>query len=493
MAAFAAYANNLGNSFAMDDHYNVVTNESIRTLSGVAGQLTQAWGAGAADDYSRDINVSYWRPVVAMSYGLDYAIWGLQPGGFHLTNNLLHAGVSALVVLLLFGLVGGVGALFGGLVFALHPVHTEAVDLVSYRTELMAALFAVSALVVHLRAESATARRRAFLLWLPLLYALGLASKETAVTLPGWLLVIDVWRAHRDGAGFDAAWLRRIVRDYLPLSAVLVGYLLVRRALLTPSTIDFLAGVDGALAVMSVMKLYLHNVHLLFVPWPLTPFYDWTIVAPAGSLTDLQAMVGLLVFASTVAVMVVVRRRAPLVSVGLAWWLLGLIPFMHLVPIPVGVAERFLYLPGVGAVVLVGVLAARLQSAGKPIRGAAIAVATLLVGLMITGTVVRNQAWRTDRTLLEQATADFPGSFNAHFGLGELHFGAQRYAEAADSFAAADEILPAFTPNVLQLARALDSDGRSAAALAALDRAIRARGPDPALLQARQALLRRDR
>ena len=193
LAAVMAYANSLPNDFVWDDAYNIVQNESIRDLGNVPGFFTEAWGAGAESQHSRALNTNYWRPVVLVSYAVDYAVFGLDPLGFHVTNVFLHALCSWLILMLGWLLwTGGPrerwGVCVGALLFAVHPVHTEVVNVITYRTDLLAALFTLTAMVVWLKAER---RPIYWLVVFPCLYACGLASKEMAITLPALLVVLD--------------------------------------------------------------------------------------------------------------------------------------------------------------------------------------------------------------------------------------------------------------------------------------------------------------
>lgn len=478
--ALLAYGNNLSNGFAMDDGYNVVQNESIRSLADVPSYFTSAWGATASEEYDQALNRSYWRPMSTVSFAVDYAVYGLRPWGWHLTNNLLHGAVSMLVLLLMLRLGTSLpAALAGGLLFALHPLHTEAVDLVTYRTELLATLFSLLAIIVHLAPE----RRRWTGVLVALLYAAGLASKETAVTLPGWILLLDLARGERR--------LASLALPQAGLAAVLVAYLALRNALLPGTSIHFFAGLDGGLVFMSVMKIYLLYVRLLILPWPLTPFYDWTILPPASSMWDVDAIAGCIALLLTVAIAGLLWRLGRrLAAAGILCWLIGLIPVMHLAPIPVGAAERFLYFPSVGVMIAAGIGAIGLASRlGRP-RWLAQALAVAVCGLLAAGTLSRNQAWESDRTLLEQTAHDYPGSFNAHHALGQLHHADGRLESAVRSFYTADEILPDFAPNVGWLVRALLDAGRAREALSSLDQALRARGPDRTLLLLRVEAVR---
>jgi len=478
--AVGVFANSLGNGFAMDDAYNVVANEQIRSLRSIPALFTRQWGADAPTRYHQAINRAYWRPLVAASFALDHRLWGLRPAGYHLTNVLLHAAVSLLVLLLVLRLTGsGWGAAAGALIFALHPVHTEAVNLVSYRTELLAALFVTAALALHGRAG----RRRPWeLAALLLLYALGLASKEMAVTLPGWLLLQDLalGRPGRGGAG----WLRRAAWTYAPLVLCLAGYLALRAATLDHAGSDFFHGLEPGLRALSVLKIYLHYVRLMLLPWPLLPFYDWTVLPPATSYGDIEAYLGLALLGLTVALALALwRRGARAAGLGVLWWLVGLIPVAHIVSLPVGAAERFLYLPSVGLCLALGAGAGALARRGRGVRIAAVVVAVPLLALMALGTVVRNTHWRDDMRLLQRAVVDFPESFNARHELGKRYVEQGRLDLAITELRAANRLLPNIQPNVALLARALIETGQGVEATLVLQRAVKELGPQCELVE----------
>jgi len=283
LVAVGSYANSLPNGFLMDDHYNVVENAEIRSLGNIGRIFSHPVGAGSDSSYERRINQNYWRPLVLTSYALDHQIWGLNAIGYHLTNVLLHALVCLLLFLLVHRLTERrTAASAAALLFALHPVHTEVVNLVTYRTELMAALFVLAALLVN-----ATSNRRLGidLIALPLLYALGLLSKETAVTLPGWLLLQD-FACGRLSFVVPRALLRRGARTYVPLLLCLIGYFAVRAALVQAPAMDFFSGLTAWERAWSMLKIYGLYIRLMLWPWPLLTFYDWTVMRPAVSLAD---------------------------------------------------------------------------------------------------------------------------------------------------------------------------------------------------------------
>ena len=158
LLAVIVYLPNLQNDFAWDDHYLVENNPQVHSFEHTWDWFSTPWASGSEDERGQSQNALYWRPLTQASYTLDWVIGGGVPWVFHLTNDLIHGLCSVAVALLTLMLIGRLrqrpvtdpsvvlsGAIAGGL-FALHPVHNEAVHLITYRTTLLATLGAAGAL-----------------------------------------------------------------------------------------------------------------------------------------------------------------------------------------------------------------------------------------------------------------------------------------------------------------------------------------------------------
>ena len=490
-ASFGVYANTCLNGFAMDDRYAVVESERLKSASPKAF-FTSAWGAEARRAQDRRVGAAYYRPLTELSLWLDYRLFGLWAAGYHLTNALLHAAVSALVYLLLWLLwrqrdpssaekageqaagttpqASALVPLFGGLLFAVHSVHTEVVNLISYRAELIAALAFIAALVLQLRWPGP---QRWVAVLLPLLYAAGLLAKESAVTLPAWVALAAFLTGppqHRRG----------LVWRVSALAAGLLCYLFLRNAVLGggPPAADFFAGLPAALRVLSVLKIFAHYLQLLLLPWPLAPFYDWTILPPADSLGDGLAWLGAAELVGLILGAWLLRSRHPRLSFGIAAFLLGLLPVAHLLPLCVGAGERFLYIPSIGATVAACWAFERLH--GRAPRATLAAACGLL--LTLGGwSVVRNTHWRDDLRLQGRVVYDYPHGFSGHYNLGKLLLEAGKPHAAIASFRKADRCFPELSSTASWWAAAHLAAGEHHRAIEVLDRAIARHGQLPAL------------
>lgn len=405
LLALSAYMNSLGNGFAYDD-VRIIEDNPVVTGSRVAAALTTPYWPSAAE------GAGLYRPVTVASYAAE---WGLFEGGttgFHALNVLTHGVASLLVFLLLLELVSTGGALAGAAIFAVHPVHTEAVANVVGRAELYAAVFFLAACVLFWRGSGWGGRGRvARLLAIAALYALALGSKEMGVTLPGVLVLLALFQ---EG---DTPRLRRLVDDaplFLLLGAVLASYLWVRYLVLGSVAGEIaapeLAGLTVGERLLTAVSLWSHYARLMLFPVDLAADYAPGVLYPAQGF-DLEVLGGALTLASLLVGAVVLIRVQPIISLGILWFLVTILPVSNLV-VPTGtlLAERTLYLPSVGLALIVGGVTVALAERARPVRVAALSVALLVGAGFFARTVVRNPSWFSTFTVLEALARDHPDS-----------------------------------------------------------------------------------
>ena len=205
--AMLVYANSLGNGFAYDDNAIILHNPIVTSGD---------WRAALASPYHPDAleGAGLFRPLTSVSFTLEWMVFEEDTLGYHLLNLIAHAGVSLLVFLFLTNMVPVLPALVGGAVFAVHPVHTEAVANIVGRAELYSALFYLGACILYLRGASWRGASRHFrLLAMGGLYALSLSAKEIGVTLPLVLLLLELFRPRlsgfADGMTGEDSWEER--------------------------------------------------------------------------------------------------------------------------------------------------------------------------------------------------------------------------------------------------------------------------------------------
>lgn len=488
--AFAAYANTLTHPFTLDDALIIVENPQIRDLGNVPRLFTQHYWAGQPAPPSRGL----YRPLTVGSYAVNYALHGLSPAGYHVVNVVLHALATGLLHRLLTGLVGaGFAAFAAALLFAVHPIHTEAVANVAGRAELLAACGVLLCCVGYERARAAAeqGRRKRCGLWIgvsAVAYLGGALSKEIGVLAPVVIALTEAlfpqqrWLLRRRPAALAA---------FAAYAAAAVTFLALR-ALATEG--NEAAGIwrqvsDGQ-RIATALRVTLEYGGLLLVPWTLLAEYAPADVPIAKSAAAPAVLLAGLVLAATTGVAIALRRRLPAFTWGLAVFAVTLLPVSNLL-FPIGIlkAERILYMPSAGF--LTGVAAALTVLAGRP-RGRAITW-VVLAGVALAyaaRTWVRNADWRSPDALCDATLAVSPNSpiFNTHRAARLLREG--RRAEARERLQFVLSVAPRSVAALQHLAQ-LELDERNYDAAIVTLRRLLAIQPDrvESLAQLAAALL----
>jgi protein O-mannosyl-transferase len=395
LVAVAAYAATLGYDLVWDDTLLIQQSWGLHHWGELPRLLvSQFWAeVGEASHY--------YRPLVTLTFFLDMTLWGLRPFGFHLTNLLAHAAVVLTVLALARRVTGGeLAAVIAALIFALQPLHTESVSFVSGRTDVLATLFFLLAVLAYDRSRDARG-------WVAAAgslgaYLLALLAKEVAITLPLILALWD-WRVRGDLRDRRAAW--RAAARYAPYAGVLALYLGLR-GLALRGAVDEAAGawappLTRALTTLQTIASY---TWMTIVPYPANPY---RLIVPVTVPPDPSWWLAVAGLGAALAGTAWALARRPVVGFGALWFWITLAPSagVNLLPLPtVLMAERFLYLPTVGYALIIGWLAARLLgevTLGRAARlriAPAVGLAVLLLGYLGL-TLWRNEDWRDEDRL----------------------------------------------------------------------------------------------
>lgn len=413
LAAAAAHLPSLGGAFQFDD-YNVIVNEpAVHSASALLAAL-----AGGV------------RPLLKASYALNWAL-GRGPAGFHAFNIAVHALNAALIYAIGRRLCGrwlgeknaAGAALAAALMFALHPAQTEAVTYVCGRSSSLMASFYLGAALLYLRGAFGAATAA--------LFALALAVKESALTLPAALLLFEVCGARRSD------W-RRIARRQAPvwLAAAagilamtmsaryrdLFGYGFTQRGMLE----NLLTQINGVFYLMArLVTLRGFNID---PGLPELRAWTPTLAAQTGALAALLALG------------VSSLRRRPELGFGVLWFFLQLAPTNSLVPRLDPANDRQLYLACWGPFLALTVAASR---ATTPLRVRA--AAAILLAAFAAASVARQLDYLSEVRLWEASVREAPDNARARNNLGLAYQEAGRREEALEQYRAALRLRPEYT------------------------------------------------
>ena len=422
LLAVLPYLGVLDSPYVFDDVKLVRDNKDLGARGpGVIGEIAGTFDVTSRQWSGEELRANY-RPLRFLSYRLDYYLSTVffseedfNPGEdpppvffFHLQNIFWHA-LNALLVFLLGRrlLSSDTGGLVTALLFALHPVQTEAVTYISSRRDVLSTFFFLACLVLYLRTPRAQQPGWGTLVFGPVLLAAGLLAKEMVVTLPAVLLLVDLFRRPVLGG-------RRLVFHSL---LWLVALSSTAITLSTPGLVASQTG-GGGLAVIYNASLYVFR-YLELLVFPVSQSIDYSYAAIPGSSglfsPPTVAVSMLLVLALVLVSAWAYRRGGGLPGLALLWFLGTLVPVLQFVPIAEQFAEHFAYLPSIGIALLAGHL---LLKAWKANQFSGRAITALLVILCFVLTVLRNGEWDTRESLYASAVREQPQCARAHFEYG---------------------------------------------------------------------------
>lgn len=433
-ATVLAYANSVKGPFILDDFAAIVSNQSIRRW----------WDLAAIFRPPPELPVSG-RPIANLSFAISYAVGGLNPVACHVWNIAIHV-ASALA---LFGLIrrtlrqGGDRrlvrhasdvAFVAALLWAIHPLNSEAVDYLTQRTELLLGLFFFLTLYASVRAL-ASGRREAWQAVAVAACGLGMGCKESMVIAPVMVILFD--------RSFSYGSIQQALRERWRFYAALMSTWLVLIASAWTGPRAMSAGFSSGLSPMTYLwnQAIMVPHYLRLAAWPrdLVVDYGWPV-----PLTLQDVLPRVLLLATLLVLTVVALIRWPRAGFPGAWFFLTLAPTSSIVPIATEVgAERRMYLPLAGLLVLVVAAAAAATERGgrraprdptpsrRPLTSgvAAWAAVFAISALLVSMTMARNREYAS-ALLLAATTVDRWPSAVAHATLGSELAAAGRHDES---------------------------------------------------------------
>jgi tetratricopeptide (TPR) repeat protein len=440
LVAGLVYANSLSNDFALDDVPLVRDNPTLGSLGELPSQFLRPYWPVEGE------TSGLYRPVTIASYNVNHALTGGGAFGYHAGNVFLHVLVCLLAWLALDEVTlhrGTAGV--ATLLFAVHPLHTEAVANIAGRAELLGALWVLVAWFSHRRSSEASGSTRR-VGWAALAagcYLCALLSKENTVLAPLLFAADDLLRRPRP-AGTPIRYPGYAVALALALSlrVLVLGGL---RAVQDVAFIDNPAAfADLAVRLATACWVQLRYLALFLWPGTLSSDYSFDAVPVVDSAADLRLWAGLLWMVALTTLVVVTWRRSRAVALGALAWLLFFLPGSNfLFPAGTLMAERLTYLPSLGGCLVLGHLAANaIWGSSRAARaGVLLALAVTLPGLA-GRTVSRNPAWSDNASLALTDVRSTPRSAKLHAGAGiVLHARGER-AEAEAAYRRALGIYP---------------------------------------------------
>jgi hypothetical protein len=441
LLALAACVTSIGHDFTYDDRYVIMMNERVHSLGGF-------WRFFAQSYWPPKYGGDGYRPMVILMFAVQWVVGGGAAWVFHLLNILLAVATSLAVYWMALALLPAAGAWLAAALFAVHPVHVEVTGNMVRQAELLVALPLAIAMGWYLRRRRAGDVRTRDLALLSLLYAVGLFSKEHALVFP-LLLVAAEWTVVED----ERPWRARVVAVrplFLALIAVTLGWVALRARVMPDDFAGFapyaafrFLNMGPAARIGTMMHEFPRIAQLMLFPTRLSADYSPNDVIIADGI-GVDELPGILIVVCTLVLAVMLRRRAPVASFGLLWFIVAYGPVSNiLVATGIVTAERTLFLPSVG-VVLVAAVTIRYLLDGAERRGRTLVMAAtaLLLVLGLGKSVVRQRVWKNNDILFDETVRDAPLSYRAHLLRGRNLALKKRLSEAESELRHAIRLFP---------------------------------------------------
>lgn len=419
VSIYAAYHQATGFGFIyIDDDLYVTDNPYVQaglTAKGVSWALTSLKG-------------SMWIPLTWISLMIDYELYGLNPGGYHLTNLLFHMAGTVLLFLFFSRFVGlprhGLVIAF---VFAVHPLRVESVVWITERKDVLMGFFWMAALLAYGRyVRSPNVKRYLAVL---VLFIFGLMSKGMVVTFPFVLLLLDIWPFNRlrlprrfanlsedtEHDETNKTGALKLVLEKIPFfactfSATLFGFFALR---LQEKTIEDIIPLKIRIANAGVS--YILYIKKMLVPNDLSVFYplhveNYSFGNAAGAF--------LLILIATIFCVLAFRKHRYL-AVGWFWFLGTLVPVIGIRQLGhQAMADRFIYIPHIGITIMIVVGAGKLLSGMRRSNVVIATISVVFACALVYATYIETGYWKNNETLFRHSLKNTADNFVAHNCLG---------------------------------------------------------------------------
>lgn len=490
LTVFLVFGNALFNDFVYDDGYLIIENKFIKSFSHlkeillsdvtVTSPLSQASG--------------YYRPVSMIFLMIVYQWWGLNPFGWHLTSVLIHFLNTFLVYLLLARLSQNRSISFlASLIFAVHPIHVEAVAPAYNSMGLLASFFSLTSFLAFIKAKGVEmvskpsdslpfaqspaglvgmVSQEMRLSFLPSslpspqvclrtrqgrenqkgytflsagLLLLGLFAKEETIVLPVIFLLYDFYFISQ----FSWRNIFKKWKSYVLFFGMALFYLAMRLQVVEKDAALGLWDLNLAFNVtpatnlfwhlLTVIKIFYFYILVLILPFYLSAFH---VITAVSSLADVVTVFSMVVIFELIVCALYLRQRAAVVSFLVLMFFVATLPVSNIVPIGGIFAERFMYLPSITYCFLLAFVGERLyrrfdRLTEKTRRNTVLLIGMAIVSVYALKSAERNYAWRNNLVLWRDTVAKSPGSAVARLNLADSYFSKKLYDEALGQYQAA--------------------------------------------------------
>ena len=465
LLGLVAFGNAFPNSFHFDDIVGVVRNPVIRDLKNIPAFFTDptTFGLGRTRE---------WRPILQITYAVNYYMGGLNPAIFRSFNFLFHLGAAFLIFLIVKTICRQASVrgfepdrtasflgLFAALLFVVHTANSEVVNYIWARSSLLATFLCLLSFYCYLRGPFSQGETPGWPWHIGALVSFGLAvaTKATATTLPALLAIYEFLFLNphsKNPFRLFRAEPRRLIK-YIPLGVVFLAYVALRMALFPRMVTGRFAAPSPTISpyayLLTQFRAWIYYIKLFVWPHPL--LVDFAGFGWSHSLWDGRVLWSLCLIVALLAIAWTARRHYPLFSFFLFWYFIALLPEASIIPLEDAVVGYRAYPAYVGLAVVGAILIGSVPAwisrpwwLAKPVSTqlwyASASIAAVVVVSLTVATIARNLDWRNETTLWTDVMRKDPSNPRPHMSLGLEKLVQGDYPAAQEFFDKAIQLNP---------------------------------------------------
>lgn len=422
--SFLLYANTLQNKFVYDDFTLIVDNYLIRNFANI-----------------KNLDI-FKQPVRMITFMLDFHLYRLNPTGYHLTNIILHVLTVILVYFVTFKLFSNLFLAFlCALLFASHPIHTEAVACISNRKEMLFSLFFLISFLTFLKSE----QNKWFIFISVICFLLALFSKFVAISLPLVILLYSwVFKKKKE--------LLNAIPHFVIMLLIFILFWKYRAKIFVQVKEVPLTLKEYPIVTFTMLKALLIYYYLLIFPYNLCAEHD---VALATKFYQPEVLISFILTA--LAIYYAFKTKRKLMKFGILWFYINFLPVSNILPINYIVAERYMYLPVFAFSLILAYYLLKLFNKNEKAGFSALIVLLLLYSVRV---VTRNRDWHDSIALWQKTIKQSPGKAVAYNNLGTAYQRKGDLRKAYEYYKKAIEIDPSYVQAYYNLGNVFIATGQ---------------------------------
>lgn len=401
-----------------------------------------------------------YHPLVQLTYMVDFKLYKLNPAGYRFTNIFLHSIISILCLFLVLYITNNIQIAFiTGVLFAIHPIHSESIIWISERKDMVYAPFFLGSIIFYFRyLRNLNYRDYSLSIFLFILSAL---SKPMAVTLPAVLLLLDYHVKRKD--------YKKIILDKLPFIFISLIITIITIA------VQYKLNITGVSKIGFSLPKYLLFANFNFIlyiykfllPINLSVLYPYSI---DYVITNLFAISVLTIPVTIILLFLLLKIRDKILFLFLVFFIITILPGLHFIPFGQSIpANRHMYIPSLGLVYMIAFLINELIKRYK--KEGLIVFATLVVLLSFL-TFELNKKWKNSFTLWNDVIKKYPETALAYKNRADAFKAIKFFEYALADYKTAIKLKPDYAKAYNNMGNLLKTNGQYKDAIESFDKAI---------------------